>query len=160
MAPLRAIRAWGRVLVWGVDRVRAKQSLANHLILCVVGLLAALCRPEGVLAYPVIAIILFLSRNIKTRPLLIGSAWFIVLYAGYAIWRISYSGDFLPTPFPSKAGGGSGALAAGWLKNLRQYFVMQGQEFAPTGYYVFGLLGLAWLGCLGVTVWWASSAAG
>jgi len=135
-------------LVRGVDQVRANPSLTNHIILAVVGFLAALSRPEGVLAYVVVAVVLLLWSNIKRRPLFIGIASFAVLYVGYTIWRVSYFGDFWPTPFLSKAGGGGMALAAGWLKNLGQYFVVQGQEFSPTGYYVFGMLILAWLG------WW------
>ena len=133
-------------LVRGVDQVRATPSLTNHIILAVVGLLAALCRPEGVLAYAVIAVVFFLSNNIKKRPLIIGITSFVVLYAAYTIWRVSYFGDFWPTPFLSKAGGGGGQLAAGWLKNLEEDFVVQGRQFAPAGYYFFGLLILAWLG--------------
>jgi len=133
-------------LVWAVGRIRSKDSTANHIVLALVGVLVALCRPEGVLAFPVIAIVLFFMHSAKRRPLVVGIIMFMVMYAVYTLWRVTYFGDLLPTPFLSKAAGGGGALLDGWRRNLRAFFVIQGQGFPPVGYYVFGLLALGWLG--------------
>ena len=110
-----------------------------------VGFLTALCRPEGVLALPALLALVFISGDKQHRKAALMSAGaFAILYAAYTLWRVSYFGSFWPTPFLSKGSGAGMAIA--WVKNLSQYFVMQGYEFPPLGYYVAAIVVMAVLG--------------
>ncbi len=139
-------------LVHACDRLLERGTLARHLSVAGIGFATALCRPEGVLAYPIVILALMVRRRSETaatpatqRNLWAGAGVFAATYAAYTAWRVTYFGEFLPTPFLSKVGGGD-ALVAGWLTNLKQYFVMQGYEFTPLGYYFAAVAVLAFVG--------------
>lgn len=119
------------------------------ITLSIVSFMLALCRPEGVIFYPLIFIIIVLKRRqdinlvkISLKWLILSFVLFVFLMTFYEIWRINYFGEYLPTPFLSK-GGASGSLFSTWKTNLRFYFITQNHFFAPFGYYYFALLLLA-----------------
>lgn len=117
----------------------------DYLGLAFVGFLTAICRPEGVLALPaLLALVLIAGDKQHRKAALMSAATFVILYAAYTIWRVSYFHGFWPTPFLSKGRGAEMALA--WIKNLSQYFVMQGYEFPPLGYYFAAITVLAVIG--------------
>ncbi|MEJ2721900.1 MAG: hypothetical protein P8181_12300, partial [bacterium] len=102
------------ILVW-VDRIFSSGRLVYSLLAALTGVLLALCRPEGILVFPVAAgYVWWASMTSRGRPgmgapvvrhVLISLAAFVVVLAGYHVWRINYFGEWLPTPFLSKAGG-------------------------------------------------------
>ncbi|MCZ6766723.1 MAG: hypothetical protein O7D32_07300, partial [bacterium] len=120
-------------------------------LLAVAGVLIALCRPEGMVVFPVIAIATwFLTRG---RPehrafqknLVLASVFFAVVMVVYHIWRVGYFGELLPTPLLSKGGGGKSVFYA-WGANIVTYFRRQGDFFPPLGYYFTALTLVAWIG--------------
>ncbi len=107
--------------------------------LTVAGLLASLARPEGVLAFPVAVILIAwemrraVDRGRVVRSLVVAAGSFAVTTALYHAWRVSYFGEWLPTPFLSKGAESSGLLAT-WLTNLHSYFVNWSYYSPPLGY--------------------------
>lgn len=110
------------------------------------GVLLALCRPEGVLVFPVLFAFLLGSGRLRGRPAAALAAvfGFAVAVGVYQVWRLGYFGEAMPTPFHSK--GAAGALIEAWKTNLRYLFVRQNHYFAPIGWYLAGFAGIALLG--------------
>ncbi len=121
------------------------------VLLGVVGFLAALARPEGVLALPValVAVALELRRvgrlRATGRSLLLVAGAFVIAAAIYHAWRVFYFGDWLPTPFLSKGVDGTGVVT-GWRMNLSSYFVNWTYYYPPQGYTFLALFALALAG--------------
>lgn len=74
--------------------------------------LAAMTRPDAVLALPVAAATLMLRRRPFKQCLLLLAA-FTALFVPYFLWRASYYGDWLPNTFYAKSGSGA-YYAQGW----------------------------------------------
>jgi len=126
----------GTLLV--ADRFVASADIRGAALLLVCGLLAALARPEGILVFPVAALLLARASE-RRRPLLITSGVFVLLLVVYNVWRVNYFGEWLPAPFMSKGGGGVG-LVEGWARNALLYFVNEKTRFQPQGYYYLLLM--------------------
>jgi hypothetical protein len=75
------------------------------------------------------------------RSIAVAAAAFTVATVLYHAWRVSYFGEWLPTPFLSKGAEGQ-SLASGWYKNLQRYFVNWAYFSPPQGYAFLALLGL------------------
>ena len=120
------------------DRFVANADIRGGALLMVCGLLAALARPEGIIVFPVAALLLARAGE-RRRPLLIASGVFVLLLVVYNVWRVNYFGEWLPAPFMSKGGGGVG-LIEGWVRNALLYFVNEKTRFQPLGYYYLLLM--------------------
>ena len=138
-----------------VDRIISVSRMASYVGLSVCSVLLMLTRPEGVVVFPVAAVfLLWMARtrvNAKGqalevwKPLTVATLIFAVPVAIYNAWRVSYFGEFLPTPFLSKAAGGA-SIVEGWSRNIGMYLVEQGYEYPPSGYYFLVLIMLAVVG--------------
>ncbi|UCH84542.1 MAG: hypothetical protein JSW50_02280 [Candidatus Latescibacterota bacterium] len=137
-------------LLW-LDGVYATGRLVYSIAAAVTGVLLALCRPEGILVFPVVAAVVGLtgrqarSSRSSLRNTLIAFAVFVVLMTVYHWWRVGYFGELVPTPLLSKAGGGK-SLWYAWIVNLKYYFVKQARYYPPVGYYFVALLVFAVIG--------------
>ncbi|HEU4365395.1 MAG TPA: hypothetical protein VFT13_08000 [Candidatus Krumholzibacteria bacterium] len=115
--------------------------------LATAGFLVSLTRPEGVVVLPAaLAFVAWESRREEAfrrglRSLAIAAAVFGVATMAYHAWRVSYFGEWLPTPFLSKGAEGS-SLVTGWYKNLHRYFVNLLYFAPPQGYLFAAMLGL------------------
>ncbi len=132
-------------LALALDGLLARPAPARGLTLGLIGVLLALTRPEGALAFPVIAVCAVLfewragpGRRALGRALLVGGVLFAVLLAAYHIARIAYFGAFWPTPFLSKGVVDRSLVDAG-IANLRQFFLRQSNYYAPLVYYYLAL---------------------
>jgi hypothetical protein len=138
-----------------IDRMLTSPGIAGPIGLTSAGVLLMLCRPEGIIVFPAAAAFLGwcawkpphdgYRRPGLMKHLLVASAAFLVCLAIYNIWRVSYFGEWLPTPFLSKGGGGESFLF-GWKRNLRMFFVEQGYNSPPLGYYFSFLAIIAGIG--------------
>ncbi|NIM20044.1 MAG: hypothetical protein GTO51_07295 [Candidatus Latescibacteria bacterium] len=138
-----------------IDRMMTSPGIAAPIGLTTSCVLLMLCRPEGIIVFPAVAA--FLGWCARKPPddghyrpgmvkhLLIASAAFLICLAVYNIWRVSYFGEWLPTPFLSKGGGGESFLF-GWKKNMGLFFVEQGYNSPPIGYYFSFLTIIAGIG--------------
>jgi hypothetical protein len=110
------------------------------------GVALALCRPEGVVVFPLILAFLLATGALRQprTAVLIAVFAFMLSIAAYHLWRLEYFGEPMPTPFHSKGAGGS--LVHAWKTNLRYLFVRQNHYFAPLGWYYLGFAGAALLG--------------
>ncbi|MFQ5510810.1 MAG: hypothetical protein ACE5EO_03075 [Candidatus Krumholzibacteriia bacterium] len=139
-----------------VDLAFASGRLRYYLLLAFSGVLISLCRPEGIIVLPaILALVFFLARRRRGdtpfhktyfKNLVVALASFVIIIGVYHVWRISYFGEVLPTPFLSKGGAGKSVFAA-WSQNMTIYFDQQGDYYPPIGYYfvaltVIGILGL------------------
>jgi arabinofuranosyltransferase len=126
------------------------RQTADAISLGFVGFLVALCRPEGVVALPVVLLTAVIAQRGLPPAGRLRRSWFVslgvfvVLYALYTGWRVNYFGGFWPTPFLSKSVGTT--VFVNWLKNLGWYFVKHSYEFPPLGYYFTAVVVLAFLG--------------
>jgi hypothetical protein len=121
------------------------------ILLSLVSFLLALCRPEGVIFYPVLVFMILSGRRIhwndqrsigiSSKWLAISSVLFIFLLVLYELWRVRYFGQYLPTPFFSKGVKGQSLLWT-WATNAKFFLVTQNNYFTPFGYYYFSLLAL------------------
>lgn len=147
------------VCILAVDLLLAAPGYGRGLLLAVTGFLLALCRPEGIVAFPVLAGCLLLfgrwhesaGRRALWRSVLASAAVWVALLAAYHIWRVNYFGAWLPTPFLSKGGGGPSEFLSTWSTNVGQFFVRQTHYYAPFAYY-FLALGLP--AALGIALSW------
>lgn len=126
-------------VMMAAERVWARPTATGGAILGAVGALAALARPEGVVALPVVLVCLGLfapraARSAMWRALAAAGLLALVALVVYHVWRQSYFGAFWPTPFLSKGASG-GALFDSWITNLRQFFVRQTHYYTPLVYY-------------------------
>jgi arabinofuranosyltransferase len=118
------------------------------VLLGVVGFLASLARPEGILALPVALILIAVELRrggrlpAAARSLALVAGAFVIACAAYHAWRVAYFGDWLPTPFLSKGVEGTG-LVTGWRMNLSSYFVNWTYYYPPQGWTFLALLVLA-----------------
>lgn len=141
------------LLVLIVDYLFERRSFPLALALGFTGFLLALCRPEGVVALPVLSVCLLLfgrrSGSDRERgmgaPVAVALGVFALLLLAYHVWRVAYFGDFWPTPFLSKGVGGGSPIDT-WIVNLRNLFVRQTHYYAPFGYYYGALALLALVG--------------
>ncbi|MEJ2720907.1 MAG: hypothetical protein P8181_07165 [bacterium] len=133
-------------MIW-VDAANTGGRMISYLGLAVTGTLLALCRPEGLIAFPVIVVARrFLpigaikegsttaGNSAGGRPLWAASGVFAVLVIAYHVWRISYFGAVIPPSFAARFGGG-GPVWQAWTDNFRMYFVTQGSDHLPSGYF-------------------------
>ena len=117
---------------------------AAWLALACAGILLALTRPEGLLTFPLLIVLVWSLHKLGVEPCMDarGIFWASVLFGGgvvlYQIWRVAYFGEILPTPFVSKGGGGNSLIYA-WSVNTRYFFTRQTHYFAPLGYYYLTL---------------------
>ncbi|UCH83493.1 MAG: hypothetical protein JSW50_13700, partial [Candidatus Latescibacterota bacterium] len=124
------------------------------------GVLLSLCRPDGVVVFPIIVLYAIWrslgtpQRNTIVTRLVLAALGFAAIIIAYNLWRYSYFNEWLPPPFMSKAGGGKGVLFA-WEKNLRMFFYTKGHMFPPAGYY---FLALTVAGVMGVILSSATAA--
>jgi hypothetical protein len=129
---------------WGLRRIAYTMGI---------GVLLSLCRPEGVIVFPIIVFFMLwrslraAERNAIIKRLAMASIVFVLLIVAYNLWRFSYFNEWLPPPFMSKAGGGTGILFA-WEKNLKMFFYTKGHMFPPAGYYFLGLTVAAVFGAI------------
>lgn len=134
------------LLLWAYDRFAETKRVVEGAGLALVGFLVALCRPEGVLALPVIVGVMLLApkRELDEKPtrtaVISAAALFGVLYVAYTAWRVTYFDAFLPTPFLSKSGG---TVTAAWVTNFRHDFLRHRSDFPQIGYYVAAIIALA-----------------
>lgn len=165
--PLLAFASCGPFVVYAVSGMEA--ALFAFLLLLVVkysedfldapgwrplaalttaGFLAALTRPEGVVVLPAaLALVAWESRRQEAfrrglRSLAIAAAAFGVATVVYHAWRVSYFGEWLPTPFLSKGAEGQ-SLVSGWTKNFHRYFINWAYFAPPQGYLFAAMFGLA-----------------
>jgi arabinofuranosyltransferase len=126
----------------------------HYALLAASGFLLSLCRPEGVAAFPVMALaVLFLKIRGKEgavaprakRNLVLSVAAFAVASIAYHAWRVDYFGEWWSTPLLSKGGGGVSLLSA-WIENLTFYFVKHQYYMPPVGYYYAALAIVAFVG--------------
>ncbi|MEJ2720906.1 MAG: hypothetical protein P8181_07160, partial [bacterium] len=118
-----------------------------------IGVLLGLCRPEGVIVFPII--VLFAAwcarRRLERRTIIkrlgVASLMFAALVVAYNLWRYGYFHEWLPPPFMSKAGGGTGLVFA-WEKNVKMFFYTKGHMFPPAGYYFLALTVAAFVGMI------------
>lgn len=139
-----------------LDSVLAGGGMVSYLLVAGLGVLLALCRHEGIVVFPLVVLWLVLcigrsgrASNVRLRKKALWSAIgiFSMSIVLYHVWRVSYFGAWMPTTFGDRFGGGD--LFWTWLKNLRAYFVMQGNDFLPSGYRYVALL---LLGAVGLSV--------
>ncbi|UCG51318.1 MAG: hypothetical protein JSW58_14150, partial [Candidatus Latescibacterota bacterium] len=138
-------------LILRLDRVFTAARLIDYLLVAFVCVLLSLCRPEGIVSFPVTAVaVIWLKKRGETgcgdgrvvRNMSISFAAFVAIIAVYHVWRVGYFGEWLPTPLLSKGGGGKSVLYA-WGENLHYYFLKQSDYFPPVGYYYAALIILA-----------------
>jgi hypothetical protein len=122
----------------------------------VTAFLLAICRPEGMMVYPLVAVLMvwFLrggrggkqTGHAWKAPLIASLAGFVVILGVYHVWRFGYFGEWLPTPLLSKGGGGRSFLEV-WAANFGFYFIKHMYYVPPMGYYyvalaILGIVGL------------------
>jgi hypothetical protein len=166
LPPLLALASFGPFVIYAVSGLET--ALFAFLLLLVVklgedvaaapgwrplaaltttGFLVSLTRPEGMVVFPVVlALVVWETRRQEgvrrgLRSIAIAAAVFGVATVLYHAWRVSYFGEWLPTPFLSKGAEGQ-SLASGWYKNLQRYFVNWAYFSPPQGYAFLALLGL------------------
>lgn len=130
-------------LLLGLGGLMERPTLARGVALASLGALAALTRPEGVVAFPVlVACALLFGPPERRRPLAraLGASGllFVGLLALYHGARVAYFDAVWPTPFLSK-GVADRSLIDSWLVNLRQFFFRQSNYYAPLAYYYIAL---------------------
>jgi hypothetical protein len=133
-------------LLLALDALLARPTIGRGLALAAAGVLLALARPEGVLAWPVVALgaLLFnrqaeaAQRGMLARALLAGGLLFAAALAVYHAARFTYFDAFWPTPFLSK-GIIDRSIVDAWIANLRQFFLRQSNYYAPMVYYYLAL---------------------
>ncbi len=132
----------------GVFESWGKRPIAWTMI---IGVLLSLCRPEGVIVFPIIMVFAGWramrepQRNTIIKRLALTSLVFAAIIVAYNLWRYSYFHEWLPPPFMSKAGGGTGIFFA-WEKNTKMFFYTKGHMFPPAGYYFLVLTIAAFIG--------------
>ena len=115
------------------------------------GFLVSLARPEGVVVFPIaLGVVAWEMRARgalaqRSRPLLMAAGAFVLATVIYHAWRVSYFGEWLPTPFLSKGAEGH-SLLSGWHKNAYRYFLNWAYDSPPQGYAFAALLALAYAG--------------
>lgn len=139
------------LLVLALDRFVAAPSPRGGIALAAAGFAVALTRPEGAVALPVaLAYALWTARRNgeggawprTVRGVTAGAAVFALAFVAYHAWRVSYFGEWLPTPFMSKGAEGS-SLIDGWGKNANRYFVNWAYYAPPLGYYFVALVAVS-----------------
>jgi hypothetical protein len=138
------------VMLWLDAIYDAGGSVISHVALAITGAFLALCRPEGIVVFPVVVIAgTFLSKKSDSAaaserskmPLWIATVVFAILVVGYHVGRASYFGTVIPPSFAARFGGG-GLVFHAWVENFRMYFISQGSDHLPSGYFV-ALLAIA-----------------
>ena len=134
------------LVLFSLDSVLSRGRTADYAVLVAASFMLALCRPEGMAALPiVVGAVLWLKRREASgearwrKKLLLSLVSFAVCLGVYHIWRVTYFGEWLPTPLLSKGGGGV-SLVFAWVENLRFYFVKHMYYTPPVGYYFIALL--------------------
>lgn len=142
-------------LMLAAERAWARSSAAGGMMLGVVGVLLALTRPEGIIALPVVLLCLAIlarrdGRTAMWRGMVVAALLFTVVLVIYHAWRVTYFGDFRPTPLLSKGASGDVLLGSA-IANLRQFFVRQTHYYTPLAYYYVAIAvpavvaaGIAW----------------
>lgn len=87
---------------WSVLRAHQKNTFGADALMSSLALLAALCRPEGLLLLPGAAFCFILNKNRSWRRLLAFSLFFLLPAALYFAWRWQYYGHFFPNTFAVK----------------------------------------------------------
>jgi arabinofuranosyltransferase len=154
-APLFAFLLLAAILC--ADGCLTSRGFGWSLALAVTGALLAMCRPEGIVAFPVIVVFLFYQRGRAQRgaqpalpgtgTLLIACLFFVVAFTAYTMWRVHWFGDLLPLPFHSKGAAGERFYYA-WFRNIPLYFISQNESGMPFGYYYVMFFFLALAGVL------------
>ncbi|NIM20045.1 MAG: hypothetical protein GTO51_07300 [Candidatus Latescibacteria bacterium] len=142
------------LVVLFVDVVLSTGGRPAQLLLALTGVLLVLCRPEGIVIYPAaVAAILYSLRASnhsrsgnasRLRTLLLFAGAYVVFAAIYFIWKGSYFGEYIPPSFWARGSG-----MAGWMENIRMYFVNPGNDNPPLGYYYLALIVLSLSGTSG-----------
>lgn len=130
-------------LLIALDALQARPTIGRGLGLAAAGVLLALARPEGVLAFPVVALCALAfnrraGRRALIRSLLAGGLLFAAALGLYHAARVAYFDAFWPTPFLSK-GIVDRSIVDAWIANLRQFFLRQSNYYAPMVYYYLAL---------------------
>ncbi len=143
------------LFVYLLDSVFQNGRWLEWIGVAVTSFLLALCRPEGMMVFPLVAILMFWflrgkrgeeGMGISWRSkLLVSLAGFVVVLAVYHFWRFGYFGEWLPTPFLSKGGGGRSFLDI-WSANFNFYFIKHMYYIPPMGYYYLALAILGFTG--------------
>jgi hypothetical protein len=101
--------AFAAALTWSVAlRLRRDpESIRLTLLFSLAGLVTGLIRPEGVFLAGLMALALPVATGLRraARPLALFVAVFAILGGAFFLWRWSYFGQPLPTPFYKKGGG-------------------------------------------------------
>lgn len=113
------------------SRGSSGRPVTGIVVLAACGTLLALCRPEGVVVLPVIAVIQRLTRRAAVATIV--SALVVVLIVGaFWVWRSIHFGSPLP---PSFWNGVAAPVGQRIAENFRAYFIVQGYNFPAFGYY-------------------------
>ena len=124
------------------SRVSSGRPVTGIAVLAACGTLLALCRPEGIVVLPVIAVIQRLTRRPAVTTIV--SALIVVLIIGaFWVWRTIHFGALLPPPYWNGVAAPAGQRIA---ENLRAYFMVQGYNFPAFGYYYVATAFVALIG--------------
>lgn len=84
-------------------------------------LLAALTRPDGLLAAAALAVVEARRPKEQRRAAALAALWFVLPFAAYTLWRWSHFGALLPNTFGAKTGLGMAGVMVG-LNYVRDGF--------------------------------------
>lgn len=88
----------------------------------VLNALAALTRPEGLLAFPILGIHLWVTGADKRgRALAKAVVPFLILFGSFLLWRITYYGDVVPNTYYAKVASQDFRLALGGARYLLEF---------------------------------------
>jgi signal transduction histidine kinase len=105
---------FGVAVVFVYLRLLARPTLANAVLLGLVGCGLAMTRPNGVVLLGVVFVHgLVHRRTLTPRILVVIVVAFAISYGSYFGWRWSYYGHFLPNTFYAKVGSSSAQLNRG-----------------------------------------------
>ncbi len=76
----------------------ARAAATGLLLAC-----ASMTRPDGLMLAPTVVLYLLLTGTRRPRTILALGAAFLVIWAPYTAWRVSYYGDYFPNTYYAKS---------------------------------------------------------
>lgn len=100
--------------------------------------LASMTRPDGLILAATVALFTLLTDPRRPRTLLALGAAFLIVWAPYTVWRVSYYGDFFPNTYYAKS------AAVAWYSQGATYISLYSKRYWPL---LLGpaLVALAWI---------------